>query len=59
MVLNDNTTSGTPCDGDMFQACYMIHSPDPVKYLLPPNLKDKRRDYFTNRWIMHPPLLLT
>lgn len=32
LALDDNTTSGPPCDGDMYQGCYIIHSPDPKKY---------------------------
>ncbi len=43
MGLDDNTTSGPPCDGDMYQSCYIIHSPDPVKYPLPSNLKEGQR----------------
>ena len=43
LALDDNTTSGPPVDGDMYQACYIIHSPDPVKYPLPPNLKEGQR----------------
>ncbi|SEM83437.1 hypothetical protein SAMN05192574_101955 [Mucilaginibacter gossypiicola] len=38
--LNDNTTSGPPTGGDMSFMHYFIHSPDPVKYPLPPNLKE-------------------
>ncbi|MBC9930587.1 hypothetical protein [Chitinophaga qingshengii] len=40
MALNDNTTSGPPTDGDMGFMYYYIHSPDPVKYPLPPHLKE-------------------
>jgi len=40
MALNDNTTSGPPTDGDMGFLYYYIHSPDPVKYPLPPHLKE-------------------
>ncbi|MCL4482828.1 MAG: hypothetical protein M1445_09510, partial [Bacteroidetes bacterium] len=40
MALDDNTTSGPPCDGDMYQMYYYIHSPDPVKYPLPANLHE-------------------
>ena len=43
MGLDDNTTSGPPCDGEMYQLCYIIHSPDPKKYPLPPNLKEGQR----------------
>ena len=43
LALNDNTTSGPPVDGDMYQSCYIIHSPDPVKYPLPPDLKEGQR----------------
>ncbi|QEM03386.1 hypothetical protein DIU31_007565 [Mucilaginibacter rubeus] len=38
--LNDNTTSGPPTGGDMSFMYYFIHSPDPLKYPLPPNLKE-------------------
>lgn len=38
--LDDNTTSGPPTDGDMSGLYYFIHSPDPVKYPLPANLKE-------------------
>jgi hypothetical protein len=38
--LNDNTTSGPPTGGDMSFMYYFIHSPDPVKYPLPPNLHE-------------------
>ena len=40
MGLNDNTTGGPPTGGDMSFMYYFIHSPDPVKYPLPPNLKE-------------------
>jgi hypothetical protein len=38
--LNDNTTDGPPTGGDMAFMSYFIHSPDPVKYPLPPDLKE-------------------
>lgn len=38
--LNDNTTGGPPTDGDMSFMYYFIHSPDPVKFPLPPHLKE-------------------
>lgn len=38
--LNDNTTDGPPLGGDMSFMSYFIHSPDPVKYPLPPGLKE-------------------
>ncbi|RAV53379.1 hypothetical protein DIU36_23135 [Mucilaginibacter rubeus] len=38
--LNDNTTSGPPTGGDMSFMYYFIHSPDLLKYPLPPNLKE-------------------
>ncbi|MGZ3754058.1 MAG: hypothetical protein ACXVAY_14125 [Mucilaginibacter sp.] len=38
--LNDNTTSGPPTGGDMSFMYYFIHSPDPIKYPLPSNLKE-------------------
>ena len=40
MGLNDNTTGGPPTGGDMSFMYYFIHSPDPVKYPLPPGLKE-------------------
>lgn len=43
MALDDNTTSGLPCDGDMYQGCYIIHSPDPEKYPVPVHLKEGQR----------------
>ena len=43
MGLTDNTTSGPPCNGDMYQQCYIVHSPDPSKYPLPANLKEGQR----------------
>lgn len=41
--LEDNTTSGSPCDGEMAQSCYIIHSPDKEKYPIPENLKEGQR----------------
>ncbi|WP_460431834.1 hypothetical protein [Arachidicoccus ginsenosidivorans] len=38
--LDDNTTSGPPSEGDMSFMYYYIHSPDPDKYPLPPDLKE-------------------
>ena len=38
--LDDNTTGGPPTGGDMSFMYYFIHSPDPVKYPLPPHLKE-------------------
>lgn len=38
--LDDNTTGGPPTEGDMSFMYYYIHSPDTVKYPLPPNLKE-------------------
>lgn len=38
--LNDNTTDGPPSGGDMSFMSYFIHSPDPAKYPLPPDLKE-------------------
>lgn len=38
--LDDNTTGGPPTDGDMSFMYYFIHSPDPVKFPLPANLKE-------------------
>jgi hypothetical protein len=38
--LDDNTTSGPPTDGDMSFLYYFVHSPDTVKFPLPPGLKE-------------------
>lgn len=43
MALDDNTTSGLPCNGDMYQSSYIIHSPDPKKYPLPDSLQEGQR----------------
>lgn len=43
MALNDNTTSGPPCDGEMTSASYVIHSPDTKKYPVPDSLKEGQR----------------
>lgn len=43
MALDDNTTSGVPTGGDMYQGCYIIHSPDPAKYPLPDSLAEGQR----------------
>ncbi len=43
MALDDNTTSGPPCDGDMVQSSYIIHSPDPKKFPVPDSLKEGQR----------------
>lgn len=43
MALDDNTTSGTPCDGDMYQGCYIIHTPDSKKYPIPDSLREGQR----------------
>lgn len=43
MALDDNTTSGLPCSGDMYQGCYIIHSPDPKNYPLPDSLREGQR----------------
>ncbi len=40
LALDDNTTSGPPTDGDFGVTYYYIHSPDPLKYPLPPHLKE-------------------
>jgi hypothetical protein len=34
--LDDNTIAGLPVDGDSHEAGYYIHSPNPVKYPVPP-----------------------
>lgn len=42
--LNDNTTTGFPTNGDALEMMhYYIHSPDPVKYPLPANLKEGQK----------------
>jgi hypothetical protein len=42
--LNDNTTTGLPSNGDALEMMhYYIHSPDPVKYPLPANLKEGQK----------------
>ena len=42
--LNDNTTTGLPNNGDGLEMMhYYIHSPDPVKYPLPANLKEGQK----------------
>ncbi|KFC59578.1 hypothetical protein FEM08_16270 [Flavobacterium gilvum] len=42
--LNDNTTTGLPANGDSLEMMhYYIHSPDPVKYPLPANLKEGQK----------------
>lgn len=43
MALDDNTTSGVPTNGDMYQGCYIIHSPDHEKYPLPDSLYEGQR----------------
>lgn len=43
MALNDNTTSGPPCDGEMTSSSYVIHTPDAEKYPVPDSLKEGQR----------------
>lgn len=43
VALDDNTTSGPPCDGEMTQASYIIHSPDPERFPVPDSLKEGQR----------------
>lgn len=43
MALDDNTTSGPPCDGEMSQASYIIHSPDPGRFPVPDSLREGQR----------------
>lgn len=43
MALDDNTTSGPPCDGDMFEQYYYIHSPDTSLYPLPDGMYEGQR----------------
>jgi hypothetical protein len=38
--LDDNTIAGTVVDGDCYGMGYFIHSPDPVKYPVPPQYKE-------------------
>jgi len=38
--LDDNTIGGPVVDGDCHGLGYIVHSPDPVKYPLPPGLKE-------------------
>jgi len=40
MGLDDNTIAGPPVDGDCYGMGYYIHSPDPVKYPVPPEYKE-------------------
>jgi len=44
--LDDNTTGGLPCDGDLAQGYYYVHTTDSVKYPLPPNLYEGQRFRF-------------
>ena len=44
--LDDNTTGGLPCDGDLSQGYYYVHTTDSVKYPLPPNLHEGQRFRF-------------
>ncbi|HTQ09574.1 MAG TPA: hypothetical protein VMI31_05840 [Fimbriimonadaceae bacterium] len=41
--LNDNTIAGPPVDGDCYGMGYIIHSPDPKKYPVPPPYKEGQR----------------
>lgn len=43
MAVDDNTTSGPPCDGEMTQSSYIIHTPDAEKYPVPDSLKEGQR----------------
>jgi len=40
MGLDDNTITGEPCEGDVAPMSYIVHSPDPIKYPIPPQYKD-------------------
>ena len=40
MGLDDNTIAGPVVDGDCYGMGYYIHSPDPVKYPVPPQYKE-------------------
>ncbi|NLR78002.1 hypothetical protein [Chitinophaga eiseniae] len=44
--LDDNTTGGLPCDGDLSQGYYYVHSSDSVKHPLPSHLKEGQRFRF-------------
>lgn len=41
--LDDNTIAGPPVDGDCYSMGYYVHSPDPKKYPLPPDLKEGQK----------------
>jgi len=41
--IDDNTIPGPVIDGDCYGMGYYIHSPDPVKYPLPPEYKEGQR----------------
>ncbi len=43
MALDDNTTSGPPCDADMYELYYYIHSPDTSLYPLPNGMYEGKR----------------
>ena len=40
MGLDDNTIAGPPVDGDCYGMGYYVHSPDPLKYRLPPQYQE-------------------
>ncbi len=44
--LDDNTTGGLPCDGDLAQGYYYVHTTDSVGYPLPPDLHEGQRFRF-------------
>lgn len=43
LALDDKTTQGPPVDSDLGQMYYYIHSPDPLKYPVPPPYKEGER----------------
>ena len=45
MGLNDNTTSGPPVDGDMYQMQYYVHSLDPETQPIPDSLHEGQLFY--------------
>ena len=40
MGIDDNTIAGPVTDGDCYSMGYVVHSPDPQKYPVPPELKE-------------------
>jgi hypothetical protein len=44
--LTDNTTGGLPCDGDLSQGYYYVHTTDSVKHPLPAGMHEGQRFRF-------------